>query len=288
MVLSSLTPDVAILKIRDRILALHSRPLIMGVVNVTPDSFSDGGRYLEPSAAVAHAETLVAEGADLLDIGAESSRPGAEPVGQEEELRRLLPVVTEVCRRLSVPVSVDTVKAEVAKQALEAGAHLINDITALRGDPKMAEVVARSGAGLVLMHMQGTPATMQRAPAYVDVLGEIRQYLAERMAVAEQAGIDRKHILLDPGIGFGKNPDHNLEILGRLDALLDLGRPLLVGVSRKAFIGQILGRAVDQRLFGTAGAVAVAVWRGARVLRVHEVRAMREVARVAAAIAAHA
>ncbi len=262
------------------------RTLVMGVLNVTPDSFSDGGRYLEPDAAVKHALEMVGEGADVIDIGAESSRPGAEPVPEAEELRRLVPVVREVCRRVAVPVSVDTTKAAVARQALDAGAAIINDISALQADPAMAAEVAGAGAGLVLMHRQGTPKTMQQAPRYGDVVAEVREFLRERMQVAGRAGIAADHILLDPGIGFGKNLSHNLALLARLDELRPLGRPILVGVSRKSFIGEALDRKAGDRLMGTAAAVAVAVLRGAGMVRVHDVRAMKDVVRMVDAIAA--
>jgi dihydropteroate synthase len=271
-------------KIRGGLLSLEASTAIMGVLNVTPDSFSDGGRFLDPEAAVAHAEAMVEDGATLLDIGAESSRPGAAPVDEAEELRRLIPVVREVCRRVSVPVSVDTTKAAVAARALEAGAAIINDISALRFDPGMAGVVAESGAGLVLMHMQGTPRTMQEAPRYGDVVAEVSAFLRERMAAAERLGINPQQIFLDPGIGFGKNQEQNLALLSRLDRFAALGRPLAVGVSRKAFIGQILNRDVQERVMGTAGAVAVAVLAGARVVRVHDVGPIRDVVRIVDAI----
>lgn len=263
------------------------RPLVMGVLNVTPDSFSDGGRYLDPGAAVKHALEMVEEGADLIDIGAESSRPGAEPVPESEELRRLIPVVQEVCRQVRIPVSVDTAKAAVAGAAIEAGAAMVNDISACQADPSMANVVAEAGAGLVLMHMQGTPRTMQQAPRYGSVVDEVREFLRARMQAAVRAGIAADHILLDPGIGFGKNLEHNLMLLAGLDAFQSLGRPILVGVSRKAFIGGVLGRRTDDRLMGTAAAVAAAVLRGARVVRVHDVKAMRDVVRMVHAIQTH-
>jgi dihydropteroate synthase len=276
-----------LLLMRGRSLVLD-RPLVMGVLNVTPDSFSDGGRYLDPGAAVTHALEMVEEGADLIDIGAESSRPGAAPVPEAEELRRLIPVVREVCRQVSVPVSVDTTKAAVAAAAIEAGAAMVNDISAGQADPAMRRVVAESGAGLVLMHMQGTPPTMQQAPRYGSVVDDVRDFLRARMQAAAQAGIAADQILLDPGIGFGKNLDHNLALLARLDALQPLGRPILVGVSRKAFIGEVLGRRTDDRLMGTAAAVAAAVLRGAMVVRVHDVKAMRDVVRMIHAIQTHA
>ncbi|MBM4119769.1 MAG: dihydropteroate synthase [Nitrospira sp.] len=260
------------------------RPLVMGILNVTPDSFSDGGRYLDSHAALERATTMVGEGADLIDIGAESSRPGALPVPAAEELRRLIPIVRAVCRQVAVPVSVDTTKAVVAEQAIGQGATIINDISALEADPAMVAVVARTGAGLVLMHRQGTSPTMQVKPQYGDVVGEVRAYLQTRMEMASRAGIAEDHIVLDPGIGFGKNREHNLALLTRLEELLVLGRPLLLGVSRKAFIGEVLGRQTDERIWGTAAAVAVAVLRGARIVRVHDVTAMRDVVRMVHAI----
>lgn len=260
------------------------RPLVMGVLNVTPDSFSDGGLYLDPGAAVKHALAMADEGADLIDIGAESSRPGAVPVAEAEELRRLVPVVQEVCRRIPVPVSVDTTKAAVAAAALESGAAIINDISALRSDRAMAGIVAKAGAGLVLMHMQGTPQTMQRAPQYTDIVAEVREFLGARLQAAVEGGIAAEQILLDPGIGFGKNLQQNLILLDRLDSFQALGRPILVGVSRKAFIGEVLGRRTGDRLLGTAAAVAAAVLRGARVVRVHDVKAMQDVVKVIDAI----
>jgi dihydropteroate synthase len=264
---------------------VDARILIMGILNVTPDSFSDGGRYLDPQAAAEHAAAMQEEGADLLDIGAESSRPGSDPIPEEEELRRLMPVLQAVCGRIRIPVSVDTTKAAVARRALDAGAALVNDISALRRDPfLMSRVVAESGAGVVLMHMQGVPKTMQQRGDYRDVVGEVHQFLAERMQVAMDAGIRPEQILLDPGIGFGKNCDHNLALVRHLDAFADLGRPILVGLSRKAFIGEILGRPVGERLMGTAAAAAIAVLRGARVLRVHDVRAIRDVVAMVQAI----
>jgi len=259
-------------------------PLIMGVLNVTPDSFSDGGRFLDPDAAVRHAMAMVEEGADLIDVGAESSRPGAIPVSEEEELQRLVPALREICRRVTLPVSVDTMKATVARQALDAGAVIVNDVSALRFDPAMARVVGEAGAGVVLMHMRGVPQTMQHAPQYHDVVNDVREFLKERLHAAVQMGIAPDQILLDPGIGFGKNRAQNIQLLARLDEFLTLGRPLLVGVSRKSFIGEILNRRVDERLMGTAAAVAAAVLRGAQVLRVHDVAAMKDVVKLAQVI----
>jgi dihydropteroate synthase len=256
----------------------------MGIVNVTPDSFYDGGRYLTAERAVGHALDLVEQGADILDLGAESTRPGAHPVGQKEELARLLPVMRELARRVTVPISVDTTKAEVARAALEEGASIINDVSALRRDPDMASVIARYGAGLVLMHMRGVPPSMQDRPEYDDVVAEVAHFLDERMDTAVRAGIAKLNIVLDPGIGFGKLLEHNLELLNRLSCLMMLNRPLLVGVSRKGFIGQLVDRSVEEREWGTAAAVALAVDRGARILRVHDVAAMADAVKVAAAV----
>ena len=270
---------------KQRLIRWDDRPLLMGIVNVTPDSFSDGGRFLDPHAAVAHAWRLVEEGADLLDIGAESTRPGSIPVGEAEELHRLIPVVAAVAKAVSVPISVDTSKAAVARAALDAGAVIVNDVTALRGDTAMVDVVTQTGAGVVLMHMQGTPQTMQDAPEYGDVLEEVGAFLTERARFAMEHGIAKNQIVLDPGLGFGKVLMHNLDLLARLKAFTKFGFPVLVGPSRKAFIGQLVEQPVQDREWGTAGAVALAVEQGANILRVHDVAAMRDVIRVAAAIA---
>ena len=265
-------------------LEIGPRPLIMGILNVTPDSFSDGGRFLEPDAAVKRAVEMAEQGADLIDVGGESTRPQAVPVHVDEELRRIVPVVEEVRRRLSLPLSVDTTKAEVARRALDGGADVVNDVSALRGDPRMAEVVAAARCGLVLMHCQGTPRTMQVDPRYENVLEEIKQFLLERMEFARSAGIAEDQILLDPGIGFGKNFTHNLTILRRLSELSELGRPVCVGLSRKSFIGQIVGRPADDRLIGSVTAALFAMLQGARVLRVHDVAETRQALAVAEAL----
>ncbi|MGA6829030.1 dihydropteroate synthase [Nitrospira sp. NS4] len=258
----------------------------MGIVNVTPDSFSDGGRFLDPEKALGHGMDLVAQGADILDVGAESTRPGASPVDADEELRRLIPLITSLAKRVPIPISVDTMKARVAQAAIDAGASIVNDVTALRFDPEMASVIARTGAGAVLMHMQGMPETMQQAPQYEDVVSEVCEFFAARVDAAEQAGIAKSHIVLDPGIGFGKLQDHNVQLLNRLSAFRGLNRPILVGVSRKAFLGKILDRPVEDRIWGTAAAVALAVDRGADILRVHDVAEMLDVVKVAAAMKA--
>jgi dihydropteroate synthase len=253
----------------------------MGIVNVTPDSFSDGGRHATAEAAVAHGLDLVCQGADILDIGGESSRPGAEPVSTEEELHRVLPVVRGLAAAADVPLSVDTTKSEVARQALEAGAHIINDITALRGDPAMAEVVRAYGAGVILMHMQGTPATMHLEPHYDDVVREVRAFLDTRLQAAADLGIAELQVVLDPGIGFGKTAAHNLELLAHLETFQSLGRPVCLGVSRKRFLGHLLGRPVEERLAGALAVAGFALGRGAvQVLRVHDVGPTRDVVEV--------
>ncbi len=269
---------------KDRLIEFSGRPLIMGVVNVTPDSFFDGGHYLDTAAAVAHAIRLVEEGADLLDIGAESTRPGADVVTEAEECRRAIPVVTAVAKSVSVPISIDTSKATVARAALDSGAVIVNDVTALRGDSTMVNVIAGTGAGIVLMHMYGTPRTMQLDPCYDNVSAEVSEFFEERIRFAMAHGIVRRQIILDPGIGFGKLLEHNLTLLAQLCRFEQFECPLMVGVSQKAFLGQLVGRPVQERQWCTAAAVAIAVDRGAGILRVHDVRAMRDVVQVAAAI----
>lgn len=255
----------------------------MGVLNVTPDSFSDGGRFVDRARAVEHGVRLWEEGADLVDVGGESTRPGAAEVSAEEERTRVVPVVGELAERGMV-VSIDTSKPQVAEAALRVGAQVVNDISAL-GDPAMAGLVAESGAGLVLMHMQGTPRTMQADPRYQDVVAEVREFLVARAARAEQAGIDPARICLDPGIGFGKLLEHNLALLAHLGALVETGYPVLVGTSRKSFLGQILdGLPPAEREEGTAATLALAVERGATAVRVHDVVMARRVTRVADAI----
>jgi dihydropteroate synthase len=264
--------------------ALDRRTHLLGVLNVTPDSFSDGGAFLDPGAAAEHALRMAADGADCIDIGGESTRPGAPPVSAEEEWARIGPVLKRLLGCCPVPISVDTTKAAVAARALDAGVAIVNDVSALRFDPALAGLVAEAGAGLVLMHMQGTPRTMQERPSYGDVVAEVRAFLAERLQVAIGAGIPPEAVLLDPGIGFGKAVEHNLTLLRRLPELGTLGRPLLVGPSRKAFIGAVLGTAVTDRLEGTAAALALAIAGGATLVRVHDVKAMGRVARMCDAI----
>jgi dihydropteroate synthase len=263
---------------------VRPRVLIMGIVNVTPDSFADGGRYLDPGVAVRHARALAAEGADLLDVGAESTRPGAEPVPAEEERARLLPVLELLLPDAPCPVSVDTSKPEVAEAALALGAHMVNDVTGLAAGPDLARACARHGAGLAVMHMRGTPRTMQADPRYADLLGEVCAVLGRAVATAEGAGVSPDAICVDPGIGFGKTVEQNLTLLRRLDALQGLGKPILVGPSRKSFIGAILGGGPEARLEGTLAACTMAVAAGAHILRVHDVGAVRRAVRVAEAI----
>jgi len=276
--------ETRLLDIRGRRFLLGSRTWLMGVVNVTPDSFSDGGRYFDAGKAVGRGLELAAEGADILDIGGESTRPGSLPVPEAEELRRVVPVLEALRQRTAVLLSVDTTKASVARAALDAGADIVNDTSAFRFDPAMPGVVARSGAGVVLMHMQGTPLTMQRAPHYKDLLGEIGAFLDERIRVAEAAGIPRERVIVDPGIGFGKSLEDNLELLRRQEVFHELGRPLLLGFSRKAFLGRILDRPPDERLEGTIAAAIVSVERGVHILRVHDVGPVARAVRSAEAI----
>ncbi len=260
------------------------RTAVMGVVNVTPDSFSDGGRYYDADRAVAHGERLAEEGADILDIGGESTRPGAAPVSAAEEVRRVVPVIERLRAKTGVPISIDTFKSEVARAALDAGADIVNDVTALRGDPAMAALVARERVPLVLMHMQGTPQTMQHNPSYENVVEEVVAFLRRKAEEAEDAGIAADAIVVDPGIGFGKNLDHNLALLRGLPALAALGFPLLVGASRKAFIGRILDLGPDERLEGSIAAAVAAALGGAHIIRVHDVKEAVRALRVADAL----
>lgn len=255
-------------------------PKVMGIVNVTPDSFSDGGLAGTLAGAVAHAMHLIAEGADLLDLGGESSRPGAEPVPLDEELRRVIPVVEALTPLVTVPISVDTIKAEVARQALRAGASIINDIRGLDGDPDLSRLVAEAGAGVVLMHMAGTPQTMQVDPRYDDVVREVRDDLARRIERAEASGIPRDRIAIDPGVGFGKTLAHNLELLRNLDRFANLGCALLVGTSRKGFLGTLTGRPVGGRATASVVSSLAAIARGANVVRVHDVGPMVDAIKV--------
>ena len=272
------------LDIRGRRFFLGPRTWIMGIINVTPDSFSDGGRYFDTKRAIARGLELAADGADILDVGGESTRPGSLPVPEAEELRRVVPVIGALRKRITCLLSVDTTKAAVARTALDAGADIVNDTSAFRFDPAMPGEVARSGAGVILMHMQGTPLTMQRSPRYGDLLDEISAFLGERIRVAEAAGIPRESIVVDPGIGFGKTFEDNLVLLRRQEVFHELGRPLLLGFSRKAFLGQLLGLPPEERLEGTIAAAVLSVERGAHILRVHDVGPVARAVRAAEAI----
>jgi len=258
-------------------------PKLMGVVNVTPDSFSDGGLYLDPESAIAHGRELAEQGAGILDVGGESTRPGAAEVSEEEELRRVVPVI-EGLGGVEAVVSVDTSKLAVAEAALDAGADIVNDVTAMRRDPEIGALCAERGAGLVLMHMLGDPRTMQVDPHYEDVVEEVKAFLAERLEAAVAAGVDEERVWLDPGIGFGKTLEHNLELLRRLGELRDLGRPLVIGTSRKSFLGKIDDSPVDERLGGTIASSVLAAAEGADVLRVHDIVEVRQALTVAAAV----
>jgi dihydropteroate synthase len=261
-------------------------PVVVGILNVTPDSFSDGGDFLDLEAAALHAAAMLDEGAGILDLGGESTRPGSDPVSHEEEIRRVIPVVERILSvRPEAMISVDTYRAGTATAALEAGARLINDVTALRGDPRMAYVVGEAACPVILMHMQGEPKTMQKEPHYEDVVREVRDFLAERAEYAVDAGVRPENIVVDPGIGFGKNLEHNLDLLHNLDAIVDLGFPVLIGASRKRFIGSITGvQEAKERIFGTVVTTVLAYERGATFFRVHDVRANYEALAVAAAV----
>jgi dihydropteroate synthase len=255
---------------------------LMGVINVTPDSFSDGGAFLDPDDAVTHGKRLVSEGADILDIGGESTRPGADPVSEDEELWRVVPVL-EGLRDANVALSIDTMKPEVARRAVEAGATIVNDVTAFRNAPEMAQLVAEAGAHTCLMHMLGEPRTMQLNPTYEDVVSEVKSFLEERLAFATSEGIPEDRVWLDPGIGFGKTVEHNLELLRRLDELVAIGRPIVLGTSRKSFLAKLTGRDVAGRLAGTIATNVLALERGATIFRVHDVAQVGDALKVAAA-----
>ena len=260
------------------------RALVMGVLNVTPDSFSEQGVHFRPDAAVEHARRMVADGADIIDVGGESTRPGSEPVPAEEEKRRVLPVIEELARETEVPISVDTQKAEVAAAALDAGAQIINDVSALRSDPAMAHLAAGRGAPVCLMHMQGTPGTMQLNPTYEEVVRDVISWLKERVAFALASGIRQDSIIVDPGFGFGKTPQQNLELLRRLHEFHVLGCPVLIGTSRKSTLGVILNAGPRERLYGTLATVVWAVMAGCHIVRVHEVKAAKDAVMVCEAI----
>lgn len=275
-----------VIELRDgSALKLGRRTLVVGVLNVTPDSFSDGGQYMDPARAADRAIQMCDEGADIIEIGGESTRPGSARVSAEEELARILPVLRRLSGTLRAPISVDTYKSQVARAALDLGASIINDVSALRFDPSLAELAASQGAALVLMHMRGEPATMQQLEPSPDILSEIESDLSRAVGKAEAAGVPRERIILDPGIGFGKTFEQNLQILNNLDRLARMGLPLMVGTSRKSFIGHLTGKPVNERLWGTAASVAAAILKGAHLVRVHDVREMADVVRVADAIA---
>jgi len=273
------------LSFRNFSLDFSQKTYVMGILNVTPDSFSDGGLFLDGGSAIERALRMEAEGADIIDIGGESTRPGSEPVSLEEELRRTIPVIEAISGKLRIPVSIDTYKSEVARRAIEAGAAMVNDISGLRFDPEMAPTLSQHDIALVLMHIKGTPLNMQKNPAYTNLFSEITEYLKESINIAIKCGIAKERIIVDPGIGFGKTREHNLQIINNLDRLSTLCRPVLVGVSRKSFIGSILNNApASERLEGTAAAVAISVMKGANIVRVHDVREISRVVKVADAI----
>ena len=260
--------------------------MVVGILNITPDSFSDGGDFLDPEAAADQAATMLDEGAEILDLGGESTRPGSDPVSQEEEIRRVVPVIGRILSaRPEAVISVDTYRSGTATAALEAGASLVNDVTALRGDPRMASVIQQAACPVILMHMQGEPKTMQKEPHYEDVVGEVRNFLAERAEYALTSGVGPESVILDPGLGFGKNLEHNLALLRNLDAIVALGFPVLIGASRKSFIEKVTGvQEARERVSGTVATTVLAYERGATFFRVHDVRANREALAVAEAV----
>ena len=263
------------------------RTYVMGILNITPDSFSDGGRFQNHSEALDHAKQMVDEGADIIDVGGESTRPGAQPASLEEEHGRVIPFIEKLASQVEVPISIDTTKAEVAKDALEAGAAIINDISALRFDPQMASLASEQGVPVVLMHMRGTSETMQHHLVYDSLISEIYSFLKERIEYAESVGIDSQKIIIDPGIGFGKSvPDGNLSIIKNLSSFKDLGKPILVGTSRKAFIGNVLNLEVEEREEGTAATISLAITNGAHIVRVHDVGKMKRVVKMVDAVLA--
>jgi dihydropteroate synthase len=262
---------------------LNRLPLVMGILNITPDSFSDGGKFHDVAAAVAHAKQMVAHGADLIDVGGESTRPGSSPVLEDEQIHRVIPVIRAIRTELSIPISIDTTRSKVAEAALVAGANIVNDISAGLDDPALLPLVADRQVPIILMHMQGTPATMQINPTYNDVVSDVRKFLSDRLSYAKTIGINPADVLLDPGIGFGKTVQHNLQLLSRLDELKNLGCPLVVGTSRKGFIGTVTGE-TGERIFGTAATIAWAAANGAGIVRVHDVGAMAKVVAMIRAI----
>jgi len=271
-------------KLANRSLAYGERTLVMGVLNVTPDSFSDGGQFFSPDQALAHAELMISEGADIIDIGGESTRPGSAFVSEDEELRRVIPVIERLAAKSSVPISIDTTKSSVARAALDAGAEIVNDISALRFDPAIADEVSKARAGLVLMHSRGTPKTMQKLPPVADIMSEVISGLRQSLAIAAEHGVACEAIAIDPGIGFGKTAEQNVEIIAKLDQLARgiADFPIVIGTSRKSFIGKLLGGApADERLHGTIASVAASVLNGADIVRIHDVKAVVEAVRLA-------
>jgi len=268
-----------------RVFDLRERGVIMGILNVTPDSFSDGGKFADTATAVEHALRMIEEGAEIIDVGGESTRPGAAEVSSDEEIRRVVPVIEKLRSRSDVAISIDTSKAEVARAAMEAGAEIINDVTALTGDPAIGAVVAETKAGVVLMHMQGTPRTMQKDPRYDDVVSEVQGYLAARVAAARETGIEAERIAIDPGIGFGKRPEHNWALIRAVDVFAKTGRPVLLGVSRKSLLKDIAGDDMSRRDAATAALTAIGRSKGARIFRVHEIAGNLAALRAAEAVA---
>ncbi len=277
-----MNPPSGLLRCGRHVLDLR-RPQVMGILNVTPDSFSDGGEFFSLEAALAHARLMVEQGAAIIDVGGESTRPGAVPVAETEELRRVIPVVEALSAELSVPISVDTSKPRVMREAVAAGAGMINDVRALRAEGAL-EAAAELGVPVCLMHMQGEPRTMQAAPRYQDVVAEVMRFLEARVAACEAAGIPAERLLVDPGFGFGKELAHNLELMRRLDRFQELGLPLLVGVSRKSMIGGVLDVPVEDRLYGSIALAVLAVWQGARLIRCHDVRPTVDAVRICQAV----
>ncbi len=265
-------------------LSLSQKTYVMGILNRAPDSFYDGGRFLEKQAAVSQVYKMVDEGADIIDIGGQSTRPGSNPVSREEELERVIPIIEEVANNIDVPISIDTYKHVVAEEAIKKGASIVNDITGLKADPGMAGVIAEYNAGVVLMHIKGMPKNMQDNPHYENLIEEIIEYLRDSIKIGTDAGISPDKMIIDPGIGFGKTPEHNLSIIKRLGEFKVLDKPILIGVSRKSFIGTVLNANLDGRLFGTAAACAISIAGGANIIRVHDVKEMKEIARMTDAI----
>jgi dihydropteroate synthase len=265
-------------------LEIGKRTLVMGIVNVTPDSFSDGGRFFHAEKAIEHAKRLAREGADIIDIGGESTRPGSDSVTLEEEMRRVIPVIEGISGEVNVPISIDTFKSEVAKIALDKGVSMINDISALRFDPKVADVAVKYDAPIVLMHMKGTPKNMQLNPTYISLMDEIKEFLGERVEFAVSKGMTKDSVIIDPGIGFGKTIEHNYDIIRKLSELKELRLPILIGTSRKSFIGNTLGLDVDQRLEGTLATITMCVMNGADIIRAHDVKEAVRVVRMTDAI----